>query len=445
MNTPICDFVREYCRSDALRLHMPGHKGMGPLGFEHLDLTEMEGADDLYHPDGIIAESEAIASALFGCRTFYSTEGSSQCIRAMVFLVCQYARLTGKRPLIAAGRNAHKTFLSAAALADAEVVWLYPQEGDSHLSCRLSGEEIALALDQMEHMPAALYLTSPDYLGNITDISAAANVCRERGVLLMVDNAHGAYLRFLEPSLHPADLGADLCCDSAHKTLPVITGGAYLHIGANAPGFFVRQAKEAMAMFGSTSPSYLILQSLDGANQYLAEDYRASLAGFLEQVRAAKERLRAAGYRFCGDEPMKLTLDAKARGYHGTDLAALLSRQGLYCEFADPDYLVLMVTPQTGPEGLQRLETALTGIPQRPALPRNSVPCCRPEQVISPREAAFAPSQTLPVELCLGRILASANVSCPPAVPIVCCGERIDQQAMECFAHYGITHCTVVI
>ena len=135
MNTPVCDFVRDYCARNPLRLHMPGHKGVGMLGFEHLDLTEMEGADDLYHPSGIIAESERNASALFGCRTFYSTEGSSQCIRAMVLLVSRYARMRGEKALILASRNAHKTFLNAAALADAEVAWLYPRPGGSYLSC----------------------------------------------------------------------------------------------------------------------------------------------------------------------------------------------------------------------------------------------------------------------------------------------------------------------
>ena len=116
MNTPICDFVRGYAASGISRLHMPGHKGASVLGVEHLDITEIQGADSLYEAEGIIAESERNASALFGANTFYSTEGSSQCIRAMLYLALLHARERGVlRPHIAAGRNAHKTLLSAVA------------------------------------------------------------------------------------------------------------------------------------------------------------------------------------------------------------------------------------------------------------------------------------------------------------------------------------------
>ena len=137
MDTPICDFVREYARLNTHRLHMPGHKGAAFLGMEPLDITEIQGADSLYEANGIIARSEANASVLFGCRTFYSTEGSSQCIRAMLYLITLYAAQQGRKPLIAAGRNAHKTFLTAAALLDTDVRWLYPQSPVSYLSCNL--------------------------------------------------------------------------------------------------------------------------------------------------------------------------------------------------------------------------------------------------------------------------------------------------------------------
>ena len=129
METPICDFVRAYAESEAIRLHMPGHKGKNLLGLEALDITEIDGADSLYEASGIIQRSEENASRLFGCPTFYSTEGSSQCIRAMLYLAMLHAKERGKRPLIAAGRNAHKTFLTGAALLDLDVRWLYPKNG----------------------------------------------------------------------------------------------------------------------------------------------------------------------------------------------------------------------------------------------------------------------------------------------------------------------------
>lgn len=438
MDTPICDFVRAYCQSDALRTHMPGHKGAGLLGFEHLDITEFDGADDLYHPEGIIRESEENASRLFGCETLYSTEGSSQCIRAMLYLVAQYAKEQGRRPLIAAGRNAHKTFLSAAALLDLDVAWLCPREPDSYLSCHLSGEELDAALSAMAEKPAAVYLTSPDYLGNVGDIASAAEAAHRHGCLLVVDNAHGAYLRFLPESRHPMDLGADLCCDSAHKTLPVLTGGAYVHISSNAPRLFSRRAKDALAMFGSTSPSYLILQSLDAANRYLAQGYRERLAAFVEKVEDLGEKLRAHGYVLQGVEPTKLTFDAKAFGYDGRAFAGLLREKGIFTEFYDPDHLVMMLTPETGEEGLKRLEEALLAIPRKPAIAQGPPRFHLPEKALSIREAAFSAREEVAVRDSMGRVLASASVGCPPAVPILVCGEVIDEGAMACFAYYGI-------
>ena len=222
--TPICDFVNNYAQKNALRLHMPGHKGIPLLGFEALDITEFDGADSLYEASSIIAQSEQIASDLFGSACFYSTEGSSQCIRAMLYLARLYA-LKDKKPLrIAAGRNAHKVFLSAAALLDWEVSWLISQEKTSYLSCPIEPVELDAFLQK--NPVAAVYVTSPDYLGNLLDIGALAEVAHRHGCLLLVDNAHGAYLKFLPQSLHPMDLGADICCDSAHKTLPALTGAA---------------------------------------------------------------------------------------------------------------------------------------------------------------------------------------------------------------------------
>ncbi len=393
MRTPICDFVRAYAKT---RLHMPGHKGVGPLGCEGYDITEVAGADSLYTAQGIIAESEANASSLFGCPTFYSTEGSSHCIRAMLYLATRH-----KRRILAA-RNCHTAFLSAAALLDLEVDWLE--------------EDTVITADY-----AAVYLTSPDYLGNIADIAAMARRCHAVGVKLLVDNAHGAYLRFLDPSRHPMDLGADLCCDSAHKTLPVLTGGAYLHTRERDG------VKEALALFGSTSPSYLILQSLDAANAYLAQFRPRPLV--LDQPFAR-----------VGDEPMKITLAPKSRGYTGLELADILRQAGLECEFADPDYLVLMPAPEQDLSGLAKALDlpAREPITQAPPLP------VRARRMMSLRQAMLAPSESVPIGAAVGKVLAQPSVFCPPAIPILVCGEVIDEAAAAAFAYYGIKRVRIV-
>ena len=443
MNTPIADFVQGCAAGGALRLHMPGHKGVPLLGPEALDITEVPGADMLYHAGGVIAESERNAAALFGsARTLYSAEGSSLCIRAMLYLALQYARLTGRKPLIAAGRNAHRVFLSGAALLGLDVAWLYGDEG-TPLSCRVTPE----ALDELlaAEKPAAVYLTSPDYLGCRTDLPALAAVCRKHGALLLVDNAHGAYLKFLSPSQHPLDLGADLCCDSAHKTLPVLTGGAYLHLSRSCPAALLPLAEAAMRLFASTSPSYLILQSLDLCNRALAGEFPRKLAERAAALEALKSSLSAAGWTLAGDEPMKLTLCPKGRGYTGTELAELLEARGIVCEFADPDYCVFMFSPANPASDLAALAAALEALPVRGPIGTLPPKLGRPERVLPPREAMLAPFETLPREQCLGRVLAAPTVSCPPAVPILVCGERIDAQALALFAYYGLDRLDIVL
>ena len=443
MHTPICDFVRSYAASEALRLHMPGHKGQPLLGPEALDITEIPGADVLYRARGVIRESEENAARLFGsARTLYSTEGSSLCIRAMLQLAQLYARLRGEKPRIAAGRNAHRVFLEAAALLDLEIRWL--GEGQELLSCPLTAEAVAALFAEAEP-PAAVYVTSPDYLGGCAELAAIGEICHQNGALLLVDNAHGAYLKFLSPSRHPLDLGADLCCDSAHKTLPALTGGAYLHLSQSCPRELLPMGEQALSLFASTSPSYLILQSLDLVNALLTGDYPARIADTAARLDGLKTQLRAEGWTLTGTEPLKLTLCPKSRGYTGEELGELLQQAGIVCEFADPDYLVLMFTPACGADAFPRLLDALQAVPSRAPLREAAPPLPPPAPVLTPREALLSPFETVPVEKALGRILASPSVGCPPAVPILICGERIGAEALRLFAYYGIETVDVLI
>lgn len=446
MNTPICDFVRQYSAREPMRLHMPGHKGRPFLGTEMLDITEIPGADVLYHAEGIILESEKNASALFGTRkTLYSAEGSSLPIRAMLYLVSLYAARQGKMPLIAAGRNAHKVFITAAALLDVQVSWLYPEGKGNLLSCEITPEGLEAFLRTAPELPDAVYITSPDYLGNMADVAGLSRVCRKYGCLLLVDNAHGAYLNFLEESLHPMALGADLCCDSAHKTLPVLTGGAYLHVGKAAPGLFAEAAESAMALFASTSPSYLILQSLDQANAYLANGFREKLKDAVQAWGRVKDSLKEAGWVLTGQEPLKLTILPKSHGYTGEELAELLEKQNIFCEFSDPDHLVLMLPVEFGESLPGIVETALLAIPKRTAISSAAPVLHRAEAVLSPHEALFRPSRMVSTRDALGKIMADPTVSCPPAIPVVCSGERIEQWAVDTMAYYGITRVRVIM
>lgn len=444
MNTPICDFVKKYAESGKVKLHMPGHKGTSFLGLEKFDITEIDGADSLYEASGIIAQSEKNASELFSCKTFYSTEGSSQCIKAMVHLLSLDAKNRGKIPYIWAGRNAHKAFHSAIALLDIDVDWIYPSEMDSYLSCNIDADELSLMLKGAEKKPSAIYITSPDYLGNVADVEAIARVCKENDVLLAVDNAHGAYLKFLQSSKHPIDLGADICCDSAHKTLPVFTGGAYLHLSHSfGEKFNDKCVKDAMLLFGSTSPSYIILQSLDMANAYL-ENYALSLCGFAKKVKLVKNALTDNGYELYGGEVLKITVCAKNYGYEGYELKDILLQNGVVCEFCDRDFVVMMLTPEISDEDLKKLCDIMLSIPKRDAIKDKSPSFVALKKGMSLRDAMLSNSECIPLEKSLGRVVAISNIGCPPAVPIAVAGEIIDQNVIECLKYYKITEINVV-
>ena len=442
MNTPICDFVSGYAAADPVRLHMPGHKGTGAA--ERLDITEIPGADVLYHPKGIILESEKNAAALFGSRrTVYSAEGSSLSIRAMVFLAMQDAKKRGKTPRIAAGRNAHKVFITAAALLDVQVQWLYPAQSGSLLTCQITPETLEEALGQGEPV-TAVYITSPDYLGNVADISGLSRVCRRYGCLLLVDNAHGAYLGFLPGGQHPMAQGADMCCDSAHKTLPVLTGGGYLHISSHAPVELDSMADSALALFASTSPSYLILQSLDAANGILDGSWKRALHHAVAEWAAVKRHIGDLGFCLTGQEPLKLTVMPKKFGYTGEQLAELLEGKNIYCEFADPDYLVLMLPVEYDPALPRRICAAFEAIAPRAEITTPAPNLGRGVSMLSPHAALFHPAEQVALSQALGRVMADPTVSCPPAIPVVCCGERIDAWAVEAMEYYGITQVRVL-
>ena len=421
-------------------MHMPGHKGAGILGFEGMDLTEIYGADELFAAEGIIKESEQNASSLFGCPTYYSTQGSTLCIQTMCTILCQDAKSKGKKPKILAGRNAHRSFIHAAALLDFEIEWLYGKS--DYLSCKIHAEDLEKAI--IESHPTAVYLTNPDYLGNLLDIKALASVCKKYNVLLAIDNAHGAYLRFLKDSLHPIDLGADLCCDSAHKTLPVLTGGAYLHLSESLNQVWKNDVKHFMEYFSSTSPSYLIMASLDATNEVLNTTFRNSLSECVRSVASLKNTLVQHGYTILSGEPMKITISTKEFGYTGNEIANLLMECDIYPEFYDSDYIVLMPSPYNTKDDLKRLETCLCGIERKPILINKPPKLEQSKKAMNVRQALFSSSITLDVSKSLGQVCSSVTVSCPPAILPVIPGEVISESSIEVMKYYGIETVRVV-
>ena len=440
--TPIADFVQNYAKSDFSRLHMPAHKGRSFLGCEALDITEISGADVLYSADGIIDESENNASELFGtAHTFYSTEGSTLSIKAML-AIAKKNTPAGKK--ILAARNVHKAFVYACALLDIDVEWIYPEKTGHLCECEITPSALREKLSSMPSLPFALYVTSPNYLGKILDIKGLSEVCREFSIYLLVDNAHGAYLAFENPSMHPIALGADICCDSAHKTLPTLTGGAYLHISKSFKPYDKGDARNMLSLFASTSPSYLIMQSLDLTNAYLANEFSEKLSKTEKKISTLKKELSSLGFECESGEALKIVLTKQKCGYSGEELAKHLRSFKIEPEYADCDVLVLMFSTENIDTDIERVITAFKALERRSATDTAPPSISQPERAISMREALMSSSERVPVELSLGRICASPSVSCPPAIPPIVSGERIDSESIKLLLYYGITEIDVV-
>lgn len=471
MDTPIIDFVREYQKREGTRFHMPGHKGHVFFGWEPFDITEIPGADVLHQGRGIIWESERNAAGLFGTGgTLYSTEGSSLCIKAMLAALCMErgsrdresrgnrgqdrgdwengGRKAG-RPWLLAARNVHRSMVDACALLDLDVEFLWGEGSEGLCSQVISGEQLEKALRRGGEEPLAVYVTSPDYLGQMADIGTLSRICHREGVPLVVDNAHGAYLHFLQKKCHPMDLGAAMCCDSAHKTLPALTGAAYLHMHPEYGRRFLPYARQAMMLFGSTSPSYLTLQSLDYCNAYLAADYERRLEETVERSGEWKRMFAEAGGRVLPSEPLKIVLDTASLGYRGSEIGAELRGYGVECEYEDQAFVVLMLTPENADRDWERLRewgrnTRMLRHP-RQRIPSAGGERLQSRRVMSICQAAFAKSEMVPADQAAGRICAVQTVSCPPAVPIAICGEEITPAMVSEFKKFGVKEVSVVL
>ena len=508
METPICDFVKEYEKSDFSRFHMPGHKGKSFVGSEKYDITEIEGADVLSHADGIIKKSQENAAKLFGSgASFYSTEGSSQCIKTMLAVVqadyrrglkkenvekkleinsicgnniCKKDRernIKDKRMYILAARNVHKSMIDALALLDLDIEFIYPKDTDSICVSMVTPEDVRDYFEKIfekkekndiqqskgkcgciyneadrNKMPIAVYITSPDYLGNVADIEGISIVCEEYGVPLIVDNAHGAYMAFLDETKvknsHPIKQGAAICCDSAHKTLPVLTGGAYIHVSEQYKERYAPYIPSLMTMFGSTSPSYLIMQSLDMCNRYLAEKFKDELEVCIKRIEQTKKVLIENNVKLMETEPLKIVIDSAAAGMEGEELADELRNYQIECEYADKYFVVLMITPQNDEKDFLRLEKWSVDTKklrfERKAIKTKTLLLNEADRVMSIREAAFSPYRKIKVLDAEGKVCASQTIACPPAIPIAVCGEKIDKNMIEIFKEYGIEYVNVI-
>lgn len=442
MDTPIYDFISEYADSGMLRCHMPGHKGGALIndfsGICRFDITEICGADSLFEASGIIEQSEKNMAELYGsAATVYSAAGSTLCIQAMLTVMKQENRR------VFAVRNVHRAFLNAAALLGINVDWIMPEYKGSFLSGEIIPEKVEEALKSCGES-SCLYVTSPDYTGKIADIRRLSKICRRYGARLLVDNAHGAHLAFFPDNTHPIYLGADLCCDSAHKMLPALTGAAMLH--SSREEYTSKRLKQAMSLFASTSPSYPIMASLDMCTEYIANDIRHDIEENLVMLDQLREEFSNELKFGCG-EPFHITIMAEASGFDGVEFAEMLRKSGCECECADSALVILLMSPVCREADYCRLINAVSSALRnvwRKAPVFDEFALGISKKVMSIRDAVFAPNEEISVEQAEGRICGAVSVPCPPAVPIAVSGEVISRECINIFKKYGIRTVNVV-
>lgn len=448
---PLVRALEDYRRRRPVRLHVPGHGGRAPGGLTGWgrpagwDVTEIEDLDDLHNPAGVIAAAQQQAAGLFGARhTFFLVNGTTVGIQALVAATCDETR-----PLLLP-RNAHRSVLGGLVISGARPVFLEPETVSGFgFSAGFGPDKLDEALRKNPGAGAVLAV-HPNYYGVVGDLAGLAEVCRRNGVPLLVDEAHGTHLRF-HPGL-PGDalsLGADAVVQSAHKTGGALTQAAWLHLGS--PKVDRERMAQCLGMLQTTSPSYLLLVSLDAARHYLARQGRAVLDRLLRQVREAARRIsEMPGLEVLGPghlgtpgavghDPTRLVVSVRGLGMTGHRAARRLAEEhNIYVEMADTFNIVAVLSLGTSGPAIMALVRALAGLSREASTveqPGNRwlAPAGPPAapQVTTPRRAWLAPRRAVPLERASGLVSAELVAVYPPGVAAIYPGEEITPAVVE--------------
>ncbi len=426
--------LEKYCPG-AVPMHMPGHKrniALAPylarLGAD-IDITEIDGFDDLHDADGVLAEGMARAARLWGAkRSFFGVNGSTGGVLAAVFSALE----TGDEVICA--RNCHKSVYNALELRRARAHFIFPRrEEHCGTACIVTPEAVRSAL---EHYPAAraVIITSPTYEGVVSDVRGIAAAAHERGAALIVDEAHGAHLGFgggfPDGAVHS---GADIVVQSLHKTLPSLTQTAMLHVSGDI--IPPERVARYMAVFESSSPSYLLMASIDGCVRLLESEgaalfarWSAALDAFRAALRLKSLSLMEKAPGMFALDPSKLVISCRESGIFGAELMSRLRREsGIELEMAAAGHAIAMSGMGDTEKTLLRLAEALNAADSRLersaayALPRTEPP----EVFCQSWETAGADAVSLPLDEAAGRVSMEYVWAYPPGIPLLVPGERI--------------------
>ena len=447
---PLFEGLVEYARKKRIPFHIPGHKrgmGMDPqfrafLGENVLsiDLINIAPVDDLHLPRGMIKEAQELAAKAFGAeRTFFSVQGTSGAIMAMILAA------VGPGDKILIPRNVHKSVLTAVVLSGAEPVFMAPEI--DHVRGVAHGVSLATVERRLKEHPdaKAVLVVNPTYFGVCADLRGIAELVHGYGIPLLVDEAHGAHLYF-HPDLpcSAMEAGADAAATSMHKLGGSLTQSSILNVQGKLLSSDRVQA--VLSMLTTTSTSYILLASLDAARRYLATSGREILTRTIALAEKARREINAIpglkclGPEVIGDrsssydlDPTKLCVTVTGLGLSGIEVEVMLREEhGIEVELSDLYNILCLVTPGDTEESIERLVEALRSISRQHYEKRavTSVVVRTPEMpplAMSPREAFYAPTQFVPLFESEGRIMAEFIMVYPPGIPILLPGERITE------------------
>lgn len=436
---PILQAILSHLRSQPVGFHVPGHKmgrGLsGELGSwlgaaGRLDLTEIPGLDDLHAPTGAIREAQRLAADAFGAEeTFFLINGSTAGNIAMVMAACS------QNDTILVPRNLHKSVIHGLVLARALPAFYRPTV---HPEFGIAGGVTVAEVERavQEHPEAkALLITSPTYHGICSDLEAIGEVVHRAGMMLLVDEAHGAHFAFHERLPKTAmESGADLAVQSTHKLLGSLTQSSMLHVqGARVDRVRLRKRLQLMQ---STSPSYLLMASLDCARHQMVTEGRELLERALAAAAAGAARLRDMHplRLLDADDPLKWTIGVTGLGLSGTEAYDWLHGAGrMTLELSDPYNVLAVLSYADGPRQVERLLTALSKLPAsgQPLAVPSAVEPPVGKRAIHLYEAFDLPSETVPLREAAGRVSAEMVIPYPPGIPLLMPGEEWTEDMVE--------------
>lgn len=415
------------------RLHTPGHKGNAKIfnDFEKMDFTELSITDNLYNPVSLIEEAEKKATLFYKTKqTVFSSGGATLCIQTALSFF--------NKKKILMDRNSHLSAINACALLDISPVFVYNKFNvDFGVPLPICSEEIEKILNENKDI-SAVYLTNPNYYGLYSNIKRIKDICINFNVPLIVDNAHGSHLFVTDKENAPHN-NADIIIDSAHKTLPVLTGGALLHFNLDIPK---DKIKKHMSLFGSTSPSFPILASLDYARAWLENegenefsktinclfDLKKGLTGI--EVEILNNKYKDDTVVFCDDT--RLTINCCNLGYTGFDLQNKMEQYSIYPEMADNNNVVMLFSPFNSDNDYKKILDFFTKLEKRNMISKRILPSYpKTQRKISLKEAFYAENKKVLLTKAVGQVSAENIVPYPPGVPIVICGELITEEIIE--------------